>query len=260
METKQRLKREFGLYAKNWEEPFTLSQLCAGFPMENKQVRMIAADAPGPAREAPKAQKAFMNKMVNEIKAPEFSGDEADFADFAREWQQYLRVMCPGGTAEVSDALILGMLKKALDHVSCQKLISAMESNPNLTYANFCKMLELDFGRDLTGVYRKEWDKVTLGGARNLTPKLWRQFEAEFELKARRVGDVTDREKEDRIKLELPQDLRHRLAEENLRVSSTRHWVKIPEPLPIPVDRLEMFLARVMGKPAVHMEHSGQAY
>ena len=135
-----------------------------------------------------------------------------------------------------------------------------MESDPNLTYANFWKTLKLDFGRDLTGVYRKEWDKVTLGGARNITPQMWRQFEADFELKARRVGDITDREKEDRIKLELPQDLRHRLGEENLRVSSTRHWVKIPEPLPVPVDRLEMFLARVLGKPVVHLERSGHAY
>ena len=66
------------------------------------------------------------------------------------------RVMCPGGIASVGDALLLGMLKKALDHASCQKLITAMEYNQNLTYSDFWKTLEQDFGRDLTGVYRKE--------------------------------------------------------------------------------------------------------
>jgi hypothetical protein len=140
------------------------------------------------AREAPKAQKAFLNNLVNQMKLPTFSGSEADFADFSREWQQYVRVMCPGELASVGDPLLLGMLKKALDHASCQKLITAMESNPNLTYADFWKSLEQDFGRDLTGVYRKEWEKVTLGGIRNATPQMWHQFEADFELKARRVG------------------------------------------------------------------------
>ena len=59
---------------------------------------------------------------------------------------------------------------------------------------------------------------------------MWRQFEAEFELKARRVGDITDREKEDKIKRELPDELRRRLGEENLRVSATKFWVKNSRP------------------------------
>ena len=89
---------------------------------------------------------------------------------------------------------------------------------------------------------------------------MWRKFEADFELKARRVGDITDHEKEDRIKRELPEDLRHKLGEENLRVAARRYWVKVPEPLPIPVDRLEAVLARVLGRAEVRLEKSGQGY
>jgi hypothetical protein len=216
--------------------------------------------APLPHPILPKPPKAFLNSMVNQMKMPEFSGNESDFADFAREWQQYVRIMCPGGASSVGDALLLGLLKKALDHASRQRLISSMEANPDLKYSTFWKSLEADFGRDLTGVYRREWEKVTLGGVRNITPKMWRQFIADFELKARRVGDITDREKEDRIRRELPEDLRHRLGEENLRISSTRCWVKIPEPLPVPIDRLRPILAGILGRMDVPLERTSVAY
>jgi hypothetical protein len=260
LDVKQRLKREFGLYSKGWEEPFSDAQLVDDSQREVVSLHMIAADAPDPARGIPKTQKAFLNNMVNQMKLPTFSGEEAEFADFAREWREYVRVMCPAGTASVGDPLLLGMLKKALDHASTQKLTSAMEANPNLTYTEFWRTLEEDFGRDLTGVYRKEWEKVSLGGVRNITPQMWRKFEADFELKARRVGDITDREKEDKIKRELPESMRHRLGEENLRVSTTRFWVKIPEPVPIPIDRLQQLFARLMRRAEVKLQRYGQAY
>ena len=129
-----------------------------------------------------------------------------------------------------------------------------MDANPNLTYAEFWQVLEQDFGRDLSGLYRKEWDKVTLGGVRNITPQMWRQFEAECEVKSRRVGDITDREREDRIKRELPEDLRLRLGEENLRISSSRFWVKVYEPLPFSIERIQAFMARLVGKPDLVLE------
>ena len=74
------------------------------------------------------------------------------------------------------------------------------------------------------------------------------------------MGDITDREKEDKIKRELPESLRHRLGEENLRVSTTRFWAKIPEPMPIPVERLQQLFARLMGRTEVTFQRYGQGY
>ena len=267
MEIRQRLRREYGMYPENWDTPFGSMHIARYTPPENANIRMMAvADAPpaAPAAQAeakPKANKAFLNSLVNQIKAPTFSGNEADFADFAREWKQYIRmVSSESGVIAIGDALALDTLKRALDHASRQKLIAAMDKNPNLKYDEFWKVLETDFSRDLTGVHRKEWEKVTLGGVRNITPQMWRKFEAELQVKSSRVEDITDREKESRIKRELPEDLRHRLGEESLRVSSTRFWVKVQEPLPFPASQLQNFLRATLRKQDLLLIKSGNSY
>ena len=198
--------------------------------------------------------------MVSQIKMPKFSGKEVDFPDFSREWQQYVRIVCPEGVASVGDPILLEMLKLAVDNVTRQQLISALEANPGWGYREICKTLEEDFTRDLTWLHQKEWKELTLGGFQEISSQKWRQFMADFELKARRVGDITEREMVEKIKQELPSDIRYKLGEENLRVSSTRFWVKIPQPLPVPVDHLQTLVARLLGRKEVCFEQVGPAY
>ena len=73
---------------------------------------------------------------------------------------------------------------------------------------------------------------MTLEGKRHITPLMWKNFESDFAFKAARVGDVTNREMEERRLLQLPPDLRLRLREENYRVTCSSFWVRIQEPPP----------------------------
>ena len=96
-----------------------------------------------------------------------------------------------------------------------------------------------------------------MGEVRNITPQMWRKFEAEMQVKSSRVEDITDREKEDRIKKELPEDLRHRLGERSLRVSSNRCWVKVQEPLPFPSDKFQQYLIMNLRKSDLFLQKMG---
>jgi hypothetical protein len=157
--------------------------------------------------------------------------------------------MCPGGVDAMADIPILETLRGCLDQGAKNRLAAALERNPQLTYNEFWRDLEREYSRDLTSHYRREWEKVTLGGVRRLTPQMWRIFESEFSLKATRVGDVTEREMEERLLAELPLEVRRKLKEENYRVSRSRYWVRLMEPLPIPVPAMEGMLAALVGHP-----------
>ena len=149
--------------------------------------------------------KSFLNKLVSKMPAPVFSGREADWADFAREWKRYLQILCPDGMERAqADMLVLEALRGSLDPASRKMLLSALETDPGLTYRAFWRILEQEFSRDLTTHYRQEWEKVTLEGKRHITPLMWRNFESDFAFKAARVGDVTNREMEERLLLQLP--------------------------------------------------------
>ena len=219
LETKHRLRQKFGLYSANWKTPFGPGQLIPSNDDDCCFIRMVGVDED--AREPPrdKGLSPFVRNLVSKVTQPKFSGHEADFADFSREWKQFMRVMCPGGVDQENDVLVLEILKSSLDPASQNKLAALLEQNPDLTYMGYWRELEKDFCRDFAAHYRREWEKVSLNGVRHPTPNQWRTFVSNFELKCLRVEDATDREKEERILAELPADLRRKLKEENFRIS-----------------------------------------
>ena len=99
---------------------------------------------------------------------------------------------------------------------------------------------------------------MTLGGAQHLNPAHWRAFVAEFNLRLQRLqkatgGKVTEREVEERIRDELPEDLRRTLDNEMVR-RSQGHWVRLPEPLPMPVEVIEEVVTQLTQQPLAKAE------
>ena len=249
-EAKARLKKEYGLYPENWREPFGARSSPQHEEYGINVINVGDEDMPyPPPRGGGRFQRdGFLKTLIGKLAPPIFSGLDSDFADFSREWKRYLHVMCPDGVDQPEgDILILETLRGCLDVGARNRLASALERNTHLTYNDFWRELEREYTRDLTSHYRREWEKVTLGGARRLTPQMWRVFESEFSLKATRVGDVTEREMEERLMSELPLQIRRKLKEENYRVSRSRYWVKFMEPLPLPTQAMEEMVAALVG-------------
>ena len=85
-EVQARLRRRFGMYEGGPNEPFGLQHFLPrdGPPFVNSHVCMMAAEEAN--INGQDQGKSFLNKLVSKMPAPVFSGREADWADFAREW------------------------------------------------------------------------------------------------------------------------------------------------------------------------------
>ena len=113
-------------------------------PPQVRQVNMIRAGAMGgePARAAmpppiyPYANPLFMGPPTS-VKPPKFSGLDAEWHRFVREWQDYQRLLAQMWGAGVSDQQWLEFLKDCLDEASQFRLQARREANPRLTFGEF---------------------------------------------------------------------------------------------------------------------------
>ena len=184
MEQKVRLKREYGMYTLGFSEPFGDEHL-EGSEVETCAIRMISSDH----SRSPASTGMFTNPHVKSLLAkipkPKFSGHEVDWKEFAREWQDWCGLLGDGGH-DVSDRVMLELLKDSLDPVSRKLLSARKEDDPGLTYRSFWKQLEQDFGKNLPGHYRRQWEQISLRGSA-LTTSSWRGFISEVKLARVRV-------------------------------------------------------------------------
>ena len=244
MSIRMRLQRDFRLYLRSWDEPFA-PQHFEGPEREERSVSMMSAlTGAGGGGLNPLAARVMGN-----LPKPTFSGSETDWKAFSRDWRQYCTTIQQGGG--VTDRDLLRLLKDSLDEASRNTLGARLEEKPDLSYTEFWRGLEQEFGRDMTVQSRRAWEKVTLGGAKRITPEMWRKFTSLFDLRLSQVEYVTDEEVEDRLMIELPSELRVQLKQEMLRKSEGQFWVRILEPIPMSVPELEEFMARLLRQPTV---------
>ena len=102
-------------------------------------------------------------QILGNISQPKFTGKSDDWEQFAKDWQEYIRVistLVPGGS--LPDVLLLQVLKGCLDEATKKELQKTLEGNPLLTYALFWAQLQKEFGGDINFQHRASWEMVHL--------------------------------------------------------------------------------------------------
>ena len=156
--------------------------------------------------------------------------------------------MIKGGGEHVSDDQWLELLRGSLNQSAQNLLWTRLEADPNLTYSTFWKELEGIYDRDPLVHSRRDWERVTLGGEQHPSIERWEEFVTEFEMKLAGVREVTEWEKQQKFREEIPDELRRELAREEARWAREQFWVQIPEPLPMPMANLEELVAQLTGR------------
>ena len=201
-----RLQKEFGLYPRGDSDPFGDAVWESDWWCV--QISMVREDDERPWRGGVGMSAWMRNPYLADMMAkrpkPKLLGFDADWRDFARDWedfQLFLEQACPG---EVPNFLLLELLHDCLDETSQRRLSLRRTEEPHLHFVEFGRQLESEFGRDRTTHDRDKWERLTLGGDGKLTVADWRNFQSKFEFALGRVEDATETEMERKILVELP--------------------------------------------------------
>ena len=128
--------------------------------------------------------------LASTCPAPKFSGRDEDWASFAKEWGQYVRILNEMAGQDIHDVLLLRVLQGSLDEVSRAKLQARQEANPALTFAEFWKELQQMYLWDDVERHRREWEALLLRHVKEMTLKDLRSFQVRFDLLLGRIGPV----------------------------------------------------------------------
>lgn len=182
---KSRLRRDFGLYPRDWEEPFGVEHL------EGSRAQVVGIHMVGGG--AQELSAGGLGKLISKMKRPTFSGKAEDWREFAREWGNWFDLV-KEWTPGISDKAGLELLKDSLDPASNMLLVAMRDKDPSLTFVSFWRTLQTEFEKNLESHYRRQWEAVSLKGVSQISPYAWRNFVAEFRMALGRVDDVSERE------------------------------------------------------------------
>ena len=189
------------------------------------KVLMVRDESQGPLF-GQMAMNPILMSILGQMGQPKFSGNRDDWPQFAKDWQEYVRILTsfmPGGG--FPDVLLLQALKGCVDEATKRELQRLMEKDPQLTYALFWAQLQQDFEGDTNLQHRAAWERVVLDPQAPLTAQTWRQFCTEFVLKGQRVEDKGDGEDYKLIFKQLPPEWRREADREGNKRKSKQFCV-----------------------------------
>ena len=116
------------------------------------------------------ALRSVLINILGNRPQPVFSGDVADWERFSQEWLLYESILRQTQHTEIPDHLMFIIFRRILDKTSLDKLDATLFNDPRTSFVHFWQGLTKKFTRDPSGHYRREWKKIGLKGARELTP------------------------------------------------------------------------------------------
>ena len=176
---------------------------------------VVNSHAPPPAYGSPiPGINPLVAQMLANNPPPHFSGEDADWEKFAKEWAAYEKLVRQVGDGDMVEVVIFQSLNTSLDPAGRDFLERRRAEEPTLTFTQFWLQLKKIFDRDMLKVYRRKWVAVTLPANREFTSKAWRTYKSAFELALRQVLDASENEIVAKILQDLPHHFRERLLAE----------------------------------------------
>jgi hypothetical protein len=160
---------------------------------------------------------------------PQFSGDDADWSSFERDWEEHVGSLLAALGGQVPDALLMLELEKVLDPANLMILQSRKEANPGVTCGEFERELRRRHSCDTTLQDRWAWENVQFCPKDPARPTLaeWRLFRAEFELLASRVDGRTRDEEHRLIFRQLPRRWQEKVVRAETRRAKSECWARV---------------------------------
>ena len=184
---------------------------------------------------------------------PRFSGEENEWEAFAQEWSAYLDILREAEGGDIPDVFLFEVLRGCVD-TSTHITVKAMrQKDPAITFTKVWQQLERLNTHDQAGARRREWARIALKNG-DLNLATWRNYQSSFELAWARAEGISEREAEDKILHDLPFEWRERLTKECGRRAQDNFWVRIPKPVPFPVEDLLEILQAASGTLGLAME------
>ena len=173
----------------------------------------------------------LFNQAVKGDAVPRFSGNYADWQDFARKWQHYLKMVHADGTGPLPEALVLNALEGRLDRASAALLATRRMENPGLSYHQFWHELESRFVRDVQALHRQNWHKLAVE-KRGHTPTVleWTEFMALYQGRRALVENWGEEEDRELVYAQLTQELCKEALKERAKRRLGKKWVRVSVP------------------------------
>ena len=177
-----------------------------------------------------------MGKMVNPLLLalalethPQFSGEDADWETFEREWEEHERMLSAALGGGVPEILLQQELRKSLDGANQLILQLRKELHPGLTCAEFVRELRRQHSCDTSLQDRWAWEDVKFRPKDAARPTLaeWKLFQAEFELRGSRVIGKAWGEEHRLIFRQLPRFWQEEVVKAERKMAKHQFWVRI---------------------------------
>ena len=142
---------------------------------------------------APPGASIITQTLLRSAQAPKFDGQLEDWAQFVRDWNEFLNLITEG--RPTPDQQILALLRNCLcPPLQMQLDLLKKESQGKVTFSEAFAVLENQFGQNRVLVARKNWLAITLQIPGKLSIREWRYFETQFKLALSEIPDVTPHE------------------------------------------------------------------
>ena len=173
----------------------------------------------------------ILTEALRSAKVKKFSGRAADFGEFEKSWNLYLRLMYGASGGPLPDDAVLLTLMGYLDEASATLLSGKMDLNPNLSYYDFWQDLRSKFVRDARAMHRQNWRNVQLQIAGpKVTLQDWEKFQALYVSRRSLVEDWTEAEDIHGVFSQIPIQFHSKVLAETGRRRNGKHWVRIGAP------------------------------
>jgi hypothetical protein len=197
----------------------------------------------------------LQQEVLKTLVKPKFTGYPLDWAQFAKDWDKYLkRMSC---NAILSDGDQMALLEGCLDPESQLWLQSLKDSETGISFQEFYAQMEDRYGRHRDKGTRKRWQDVSLPDSGKITTHEWDGFTVRFKMAQREVPDATEDEAYRLLSSKLPPYFLQMIAEKEAKLNEKNPVILVSGIPNLSAHTMKKTIKKLAGKAPIDVELKG---